>query len=149
MNTGIFGRMISDRGSIAPLCIGAGFFAVALTLVCVSGTQVNHQQQQLQTHADSLALDLADLLRYNAVKVAVDPTYVAPPVESVAQGELDALWPAATIQYANLDWVRQVGKDRVNLRICQGNMLAQTPVIGGLVGVQQVCAVASAKTTLP
>jgi len=145
--------MTNDRGSQTILGVAATVFLLALTLVAASATQLNRQQVQVKVVADSLALDLADLLQYNAKQLAADPTFVPTSPIEVAPAELASLSDGnAGTASARLRAVQQVGLDQMAVTVCAPNRLAGAPIIGGLfrpVLGGEICARAQAQTVLP
>jgi hypothetical protein len=137
----------SERGSQSILGIGLAVFVLALTLVAASATQLNHQQQRVQVRADALALDLADLLQFNARQLLKDPLFVGDDPVALAAGELSALESSRVSM--RLVSVNQIGADQIAVTVCQANALRSAPVIGGLVTLGEICARAQARTTLP
>lgn len=140
-------RLKSERGSQSILGIGLAVFVLALTLVVASATQLNRQQQQVQVRADALAIDLADLLQYNARQLLKDPLFVGDDPVAMASGELSALGNSRSSM--RLVSVNQVGEDQIVVTVCQVNALRSAPLIGGLVSLTEICARAKSKTTLP
>jgi len=139
-----------DRGSQSILGIGAAVFVLALTLVTVSSTQLFRQQEQVRDVADSLALDLADLLRHNALERLKDPLLPKVDIAYEAPQELNHLANGSTsARHSNLRSARQVGDTQVAVTVCQASALAQLPIIDGFAGPAEICAKAQAKTLLP
>lgn len=140
-------RLKCEKGSQSILGIGLAVFVLALTLVVASATQLNRQQQQVQVRADALALDLADLLQFNARQLLKDPLFVGEDPVAVASGELSSL--ESTRVPMRLVSATQLGADQVAVTVCQTNALASAPLIGGLVTMREICARAQARTILP
>jgi hypothetical protein len=140
-------KLKSERGSQSILGIGLAVFVLALALVAASATQLYRQQQEVQVRADALALDLADLLQFNARQLQKDPLFVGDDPVSVAASELSALEGARVPM--RLVSAQQIGADQIAVAVCQANALRSAPLIGGLVTLGEICAKAQARTTLP
>lgn len=143
----------SDCGSQTILGVAATVFLLALTLTAASATQLNRQQVQVKVVADALALDLADLLQFNAKQLLKDPTYLPQNPIAAAPAELAALAGGGSgISQSRLAAVAQIGENQMAVTVCAPNRLAATPIIGGLFGMSgnaEICARARAQTVLP
>jgi hypothetical protein len=145
-------RLRSDTGSQSILGIGAAIFVLALTLVTASATQLFRQQEQVQVTADALALDLADLLRFNAEQRLKDPTIPNVDIASEAPAELVSLSATQGSQLRRAPRIaraQQNGLDEVAVQVCEVSALSQLPIIKGFAGQSEICARARSRTVLP
>ena len=142
----------NDRGSQSILGIGAAIFVLALTLVTASATQLFRQQEQVQVSADALALDLADLLRFNAQQRLKDPTIPTVDIASEAPVELVGLAASGGRKLRGaprMARVEQIGLDEVAVQVCEVSALSQLPIIKGFAGQSEICAKSRSRTVLP
>jgi hypothetical protein len=145
-------RIRSDRGSQSILGIGAAIFVLALTLVTASAPQLFRQQEQVQVTAYALALDLADLLRFNAEQRLKDPTIRTVDIASEAPAELVVLAASGGRKLRGaprMARAEQIGLDGVAVQVCEVSALSQLPIIKGFAGQSEICAKARSRTVLP
>lgn len=136
----------SDSGSQSILGIALALFVVALTLVTASAGQMFRQQEQIQSAADALALDLADLLRHNAQERLKDPAVAVVDVVAEAPSELSVL---VSSPGARLESVSQPASNQVAVTVFAPNRLQGAALISGYLGPMEICARARSRTVIP